>query len=84
MTRDEFAIPIVLVSHQIDEVMRLAGQVVMMERGKVREVGAPEDIFASARPGKSLRAFRRRLKPHLHGVRFRRPLRPDPAAPSVG
>ena len=49
MTRDLFGIPIVLVSHQIEEVMRLAGQVVMIERGKVREVGPPEAIFASAR-----------------------------------
>ncbi|WP_296715210.1 molybdenum ABC transporter ATP-binding protein [Rhodoblastus sp.] len=50
MTRDLFGIPIVLVSHQIEEVMRLAGQVVMIERGKIKEVGAPEAIFASARP----------------------------------
>lgn len=50
MTRDLFGIPIVMVSHQIDEVMRLAGQVVVIERGKVKEVGAPEEIFASARP----------------------------------
>jgi molybdate transport system ATP-binding protein len=48
-TRDEFDLPVVLVSHQIEEVMRLAGQVVMIERGRVVEVGAPEDVFASAR-----------------------------------
>ena len=50
LARDEFSIPIVLVSHQIEEVMRLAARVVVMERGRVREIGAPEDIFASARP----------------------------------
>ena len=50
LARDEFKIPIVLVSHQIDEVMRLAAQVVMLKRGRVAEIGAPEDIFASARP----------------------------------
>ncbi len=50
LARDEFAIPIMLVSHQIDEVMRLATQVVMLERGRVVEIGAPEEIFASARP----------------------------------
>jgi molybdate transport system ATP-binding protein len=50
LARDEFSIPIVLVSHQIDEVMRLAAQVVMLERGRVTEIGAPEEIFASARP----------------------------------
>jgi molybdate transport system ATP-binding protein len=49
LARDEFDTPVVLVSHQIEEVMRLAGTVVMIERGRVREVGAPEDIFASAR-----------------------------------
>jgi molybdate transport system ATP-binding protein len=49
LARDEFDTPVVLVSHQIEEVMRLAGQVVMIERGRVVEVGAPEDIFASAR-----------------------------------
>ncbi|MCW2283316.1 molybdate transport system ATP-binding protein [Rhodoblastus acidophilus] len=48
-TRDEFDTPVVLVSHQIEEVMRLAGQVVMIERGRVKEVGRPEEIFASAR-----------------------------------
>jgi molybdate transport system ATP-binding protein len=48
-TRDEFDTPVVLVSHQIEEVMRLAGQVVMIERGRVVEVGPPEKIFASAR-----------------------------------
>jgi len=47
--RDEFNTPVVLVSHQIEEVMRLAGTVVMIERGRVREVGPPEEIFASAR-----------------------------------
>jgi len=48
-TRDEFDTPVVLVSHQIEEVMRLAGQVVMIERGRVKEVGPPDEIFASAR-----------------------------------
>ncbi len=49
LARDEFATPVVLVSHQIEEVMRLAGQVVMIERGRVKEIGPPEEIFASAR-----------------------------------
>jgi molybdate transport system ATP-binding protein len=49
LARDEFATPVVLVSHQIEEVLRLAGQVVMIAHGKVREVGPPEEIFASAR-----------------------------------
>jgi molybdate transport system ATP-binding protein len=49
LARDEFDTPVVLVSHQIEEVLRLAGQVVMIARGKVKEIGSPEEIFASAR-----------------------------------
>jgi molybdate transport system ATP-binding protein len=48
--RDQFGVPIVLVSHQIDEVLRLAGQVIILEGGRVREIGTPPEIFASARP----------------------------------
>jgi molybdate transport system ATP-binding protein len=38
--RDEFAIPIVYVSHAIEEVARLAARVVMMENGRVAAIGA--------------------------------------------
>jgi len=38
--RDEFAIPMVYVSHRFDEVLRLATHVVVMEEGKVAAQGA--------------------------------------------
>jgi molybdate transport system ATP-binding protein len=57
LARDEFDTPVVLVSHQVEEVMRLAGQVVMIERGRVVEIGPPEDIFASAREDHSTDRF---------------------------
>ena len=42
--RDEFAIPIVYVSHQFEEVMRLATQVVVMDRGAVATQGDLEVV----------------------------------------
>jgi molybdate transport system ATP-binding protein len=81
-TRDEFDTPVVLVSHQIEEVMRLAGQVVMIERGGVTEVGSPETIFASARAdhpadrfgvGASLACGAAEFDPHYGLTRLRHP-----------
>jgi len=46
--RDEFGIPIVYVSHAVDEVARLAGRVVVLEAGKVVREGAPADVFRVA------------------------------------
>jgi molybdate transport system ATP-binding protein len=43
--RDEFAIPIVYVSHAIDEVARLAGIVVVTENGHVVAVGKVDDVL---------------------------------------
>ena len=43
--RDEFAIPIVYVSHAIEEVARLASKVVLLEAGRVARIGAPEQVF---------------------------------------
>lgn len=43
--RDEFAIPIVYVSHAVEEVARLAGKVVVLEAGKVARQGSPADVF---------------------------------------
>ncbi len=42
--RDEFAIPMVYVSHRFDEVLRLATHVVVMERGSVATQGSPEAV----------------------------------------
>ena len=43
--RDEFRIPIVYVSHAIDEVARLAGTVVMLDDGRVVATGKVEDVL---------------------------------------
>ncbi|MDQ0468215.1 molybdenum ABC transporter ATP-binding protein [Labrys wisconsinensis] len=43
--RDEFAIPILYVSHAMEEVARLASQVVLIEAGRVQAVGAPETVL---------------------------------------
>lgn len=46
--RDEFAIPILYVSHAVEEVARLAGQVVRIEAGRVVRQGPPEQVLAPA------------------------------------
>lgn len=50
--RDEFKIPIVYVSHALEEVVRLAALVVMIEAGKVKAIGPPTEIF-EALPGET-------------------------------
>lgn len=47
--RDDFKVPIVYVSHAIDEVARLAARVVVMENGRVIATGAVEDVFGPRR-----------------------------------
>ncbi len=42
--RDELSIPIIYVSHQFEEVLRLATHVVLMERGRVLSQGALHDL----------------------------------------
>ena len=44
--RDEFSIPIVYVSHAVDEVARLATQVVKLENGRVTASGQPAEVLA--------------------------------------
>jgi molybdate transport system ATP-binding protein len=43
--RDEFAIPIVYVSHAVEEVARLSSSVVVIERGRVVRRGAPREVL---------------------------------------
>ncbi len=43
--RHEIKIPIVYVSHTIEEVVRLADTIVLMSEGKVRAVGRPDEIM---------------------------------------
>jgi molybdate transport system ATP-binding protein len=45
--RDAFAIPIVYVSHSVDEVARLAEQVVVLDAGRVVAVGPPGSVLRS-------------------------------------
>lgn len=46
--RDEFAIPIVYVSHAVEEVARLAASVVKLAHGRVVGQGRPEDMLSPA------------------------------------
>jgi molybdate transport system ATP-binding protein len=46
--RDEVALPIIYVSHALDEVMRLAARVVSIADGRVAAVGTPAQVFAQA------------------------------------
>jgi molybdate transport system ATP-binding protein len=53
--RDEFGIPIVYVSHAVEEVARLAAHVVRLEGGRVAAAGPPAEVFAhqGLAPGQS-------------------------------
>ncbi len=44
--RDEFKVPIVYVSHAIEEVVRLAHRVVIIESGRVKFIGEPSLAFS--------------------------------------
>ena len=44
--RDQFAIPIVLVSHALDEVVRLADTMVLIDDGRVTASGSVDDIMS--------------------------------------
>jgi molybdate transport system ATP-binding protein len=47
--RDEFRIPIVYVSHSVEEVTRLAATAVVIEAGRVVAIGAPDDVLNHVR-----------------------------------
>ncbi len=49
--RDEFAIPILYVSHAAEEVARLAARVVMLETGRVIASGPPDEVLGAAAAG---------------------------------
>jgi len=46
--RDDFGIPIIYVSHSIEEVIRLASRVVMLDAGQVKMVGTPDEVFTDS------------------------------------
>ncbi|MGV3548260.1 molybdenum ABC transporter ATP-binding protein [Rhizobium sp.] len=43
--RDEVKIPVIYVSHALDEVARLANRVILLEEGRVRAEGEPHAVF---------------------------------------
>jgi molybdate transport system ATP-binding protein len=53
LIRDEVKVPIVYVSHAVEEVVRIADTVVLLSAGKVLAVGPAEDVMGRAdlRPG---------------------------------
>jgi len=55
--RDEFAIPILYVSHAVEEVARLASQVVRLEAGRVAAVGPPARVLSAASLSRSADRF---------------------------
>lgn len=57
--RDEFKIPMIYVSHAMEEVVRLAAHVVVLEAGKVTAAGPPETVFAGAGSAAEDRRFGR-------------------------
>jgi molybdate transport system ATP-binding protein len=46
--RDEFQVPVVYVSHAIEEVARLASRVVVLEHGRVAAIGSVDEVFGRA------------------------------------
>jgi molybdate transport system ATP-binding protein len=57
--RDKFAIPIVYVSHAVEEVARLASRVVVLEHGRVAAVGPVGDALGPALRGAGISRFAR-------------------------
>lgn len=56
--RDEFAIPMIYVTHSPDEVMALCDDVLILSQGKIEKRGAPGELFVPS----SLPRFERRPK----------------------
>jgi molybdate transport system ATP-binding protein len=52
--RRELDVPILYVTHAIEEVARLADRVVWVEQGRVRSLGTPGEVFARLDGGQSL------------------------------
>ena len=50
LMRDEIKIPIVYVSHAVEEVVRLADTVALMSAGEVVAVGAPDEVMGRSDP----------------------------------
>jgi molybdate transport system ATP-binding protein len=57
--RDEFRVPMVYVSHSVDEVARLASRVVVMEQGRVIAIGGADDVLGPGLRGTGISRFER-------------------------
>jgi molybdate transport system ATP-binding protein len=55
--RDEISLPIVYVSHSVEEIARLATKVVRLSAGRVVAQGPPDEVFASALPDGAAERF---------------------------
>jgi molybdate transport system ATP-binding protein len=65
--RDEFALPTVFVSHDATEVQALCEEVVVLEAGRVRAQGPPDEVLRYARAGE--RAFENVVSGTVSAVR---------------
>jgi molybdate transport system ATP-binding protein len=55
--RDEFAVPMLHVTHSPDEIMALCDDVLVLNRGRIEQRGRPQDLFApTAAPRYELRS----------------------------
>ena len=77
----EAGVPILYVSHAVDEVARLADQMVVLSEGKVIASGPIEDGVRPHRPRRSHRAPRGRRGAQRRGRRPRAGFRADAAQP---
>jgi molybdate transport system ATP-binding protein len=74
--RDEFGVPIVYVSHAVEEVARLAHRVVIIESGRVKFIGDPSEAFSRIETASSEDRFNLSSvieahvsdRPHSHGL----------------
>jgi molybdate transport system ATP-binding protein len=74
--RDEFGVPIVYVSHAVEEVARLAHRVVIIESGRVKFIGDPSTAFSRIETSSSEDRFNLSsvieahvsARPHSHGL----------------
>lgn len=57
--RDEFKLPVVYVSHIVEEVARLAAKVVVLDNGHVAAIGSVEEVFGPGLRQTSLSRFAR-------------------------
>jgi ABC-type sulfate/molybdate transport systems ATPase subunit len=75
-----FAIPIVLVTHDHQEVQQLADTVVAIQQGKVVQVGSVEEIFYAPR---TLDVARLTGQRNIFGAHLAAPIDCQPGAPSL-